>query len=423
MELIKGQTAPSVWLAAVEYLEDSPDQEDFDVILHVAEPTVLSKQDAAVYREVDRFLAGHGAFSVHTVAETIFPLDEYLRSGANGVFNEFPSKIRAIQRGRSDSNWGSYAYRFLRQQDARGEIFNPLEELVAKVSAHGKYRASFELSAGRPLEEDIPIYDAVTDRKRLYGGPCLSHLSVKVHEELERRLGPLVWDRVDLDMLAKTLDRMMDRGTKVYSAAYIMPSPALGHKRKHANHLALLARMMNDRLPDRISQAPSLRDVYTLLLSYPGIGPFLAFQYAIDLNYAAFLTHEESAFVVAGPGAADGITKCFTGTGGRSLEEVIYWVCERQEEAFRSAGIKFQTLFGRRLQPIDCQNVFCEISKYARVAHPRVRGLTGRTRIKQLYRQAAEPLPRPMFPPRWGLRIPDAHVPMKAHDERVGLFA
>ena len=58
MELIKGQTVPSVWLAAVEYLEDCPDQEDFDVILHVAEPTVLSKQDAAVYREVDRFLTG-----------------------------------------------------------------------------------------------------------------------------------------------------------------------------------------------------------------------------------------------------------------------------------------------------------------------------------------------------------------------------
>jgi hypothetical protein len=246
---------------------------------------------------------------------------------------------------------------------------------------------------------------------------------VETWEELERRFGPLVWDRVDLDILAKTLDRMMDRGTKLYSAAYIMPSPAFGHRRKHANHLSLLARMMNDRLPDRICQAPSLRDVYTLLAGYPGIGPFLAFQYAIDLNYAAFLTHDESEFVVAGPGAADGIAKCFTDTGGRSAEEVINWVCERQEEAFRSAGIKFQTLFGRRLQPIDCQNLFCEISKYARVAHPQVRGLTGRTRIKQLYRQAAEPLPRPMFPPRWGLPIPDAHVQTKESKERVGLFA
>lgn len=242
-------------------------------------------------------------------------------------------------------------------------------------------------------------------------------------EELERRLGPLVWDRLDLNVLAKTLDRMMDRGTKLYSAAYIMPSPPLGHKRKHANHLALLACMMQDRLPDRICQAPTLQDIYELLLSYPGIGPFLAFQYAIDLNYAAFLTHAEGDFVVAGPGAADGIAKCFTNMGGRSAEDVIHWVCDRQEEAFRSAGIKFQDLFGRRLQPIDCQNLFCEISKYARVAHPEIRGLTGRTRIKQLYRQAAEPPQTPMFPPRWGLRVPDERVPISTTKERIGLFA
>lgn len=182
MELIKAQTAPTVWLAAVEHLEQCENQEDFDVILHVTDPTVLSKPDRAVYQEVDKFFADHGAFSIHTVAETIFPLDEYLRKGASSVYNEFPGKIREIQKGRTDSNWGSYAYRFLRQQDAHGEIFNPLEELVAKIKAHGKYRASFELNAGRPLEEDIPIYDAVTDRKRLYGGPCLSHLSVKVHD-------------------------------------------------------------------------------------------------------------------------------------------------------------------------------------------------------------------------------------------------
>jgi hypothetical protein len=181
MELIKAQTAPAVWLAAVEYLEGCDNQEDFDVILHVTEPTVLSRQDRDVYQEVDRFLSGHGAFSIHTVAETIFPLDEYMRKGAKSVYKEFPAKIREIQKGRTDSNWGSYAYRFLRQRDAHGEIFNPLEELVAKIKAHGKYRASFELNAGRPLEEDIPIYDAVTDRKRLYGGPCLSHLSIKIH--------------------------------------------------------------------------------------------------------------------------------------------------------------------------------------------------------------------------------------------------
>jgi hypothetical protein len=149
----------------------------------------------------------------------------------------------------------------------------------------------------------------------------------------------------------------------------------------------------------------TLREVYEQLARYPGIGPFLAFQYTIDLNYSELLTHAESDFVVAGPGALDGIAKCFTNTGNLSAEDVIHWVCDQQERAFDAAGLNFQTLYGRRLQPVDCQNLFCEISKYARVAYPDVRGLSGRTRIKQIYHRDPAALPPPMYPPRWGLHV------------------
>jgi thymidylate synthase len=186
MELITGQTSPSVWLAAVEHLDGLPKGEDFDVILHVAQPTVLTAEDRRIYDEVDSFLTVHGAFSVHTVAETIFPLDEYQRNGARGVFDSYPEKLRGIQKARDDGNWGSYSYRMLRQKDAAGATFNPLEDMLKKIKAHHRYRASFELSQGHPFEDEIPIYDPVTDRKRLYGGPCLSHLSIKVHDGLLR---------------------------------------------------------------------------------------------------------------------------------------------------------------------------------------------------------------------------------------------
>jgi hypothetical protein len=186
MELIKGQTAPSVWLAALTHLSRCTNAEDFDVFLHVAEPTVLTRADRAVYDEVDSFLVSHGAFGIHTVAETIFPLDEYMRTGAEGVFKNYPEKIRAIQKARDDGNWGCYAYRIMRQKDFQGETFNPLADMIKKIEQHGKYRASFELGQGRPFEDDVPIYDPATDRKRLYGGPCLSHLSVKVHDRQVR---------------------------------------------------------------------------------------------------------------------------------------------------------------------------------------------------------------------------------------------
>ena len=87
------------------------------------------------------------------------------------------------------------------------------------------------------------------------------------------------------------------------------------------------------------------------------------------------LNFEESEFVVAGPGALDGISKCFIDTEELTAEEVIYWVAERQNAEFKRLGLEFPGLFGRRLQPIDCQNLFCEISKYARVAHPDIGGI------------------------------------------------
>lgn len=230
---------------------------------------------------------------------------------------------------------------------------------------------------------------------------------VETWEAIEARLGPVTWQSADLDRLTQVLDRAKIVGSRLYSAAYIMPSPAFGHAWKHANHLALLWRMMDDGLPGRIAQARELSDVYALLLGYPGLGPFLAFQYAIDLNYSTMIDFPEGDFVVAGPGALDGIAKCFNDTGGLSAEHVIHHVTERQEDEFARLGLNFPGLWGRKLQPIDCQNLFCEISKYARVAHPEIEGQSGRTRIKQSYTAATRPSSPPFFPPKWGLALPE----------------
>lgn len=239
---------------------------------------------------------------------------------------------------------------------------------------------------------------------------------IETWEWLERHCGELNARRPDYDRLDAALERMR-QGGPIYSAAYIMPSPKMGRERKHSNHLMLLRKMMADNLPERIRQAQSLSHVYELLLSYPGVGRFLAFQYTIDLNYSAMLDFDEDAFVVAGPGALDGISKCFSSTAGWSPERIIMWVTERQDREFADRGISFSGLWGRRLKPIDCQNLFCEISKYARVAHPNVGGVTGRTRIKQGFRLSPRPLPTPFFPPRWRINIKGGAAAQCAHEK------
>ena len=198
------------------------------------------------------------------------------------------------------------------------------------------------------------------------------------------------------------LDDIRRGGVPIYSAAYIMPSGGRSGLPKHRMHLRLIRRMLDERLPERLHESKSLAEAYRLVLSYPTMGPFLAFQYVIDLNYSTLMNHPEHEFVVAGPGALDGLSKCFESLGEYSPADAILWLSEIQGDEFARYGLDFEGLWGRPLQPIDVQNLFCEVSKYTRVTHPEISGRTGRKRIKQRFRINGS-LPKPFFPPKWGL--------------------
>lgn len=235
---------------------------------------------------------------------------------------------------------------------------------------------------------------------------------IETWEHLSSKLGPLTWRTFDRECAAQVLDVMLDRGERVYSAAYIMPSPSFGNKRKHRNHLDLLEHMMQSGAPQRVSGSLSLQDVFETLQRYPSIGNFLAFQFAIDLNYSNIIDFSEMEFVVAGPGARNGIRKCFSDTAGFSEADVIRIVAESAPAEFERLGLVFPTLWGRPLQLIDCQNLFCEVDKYARVVHPDIRGDSKRTRIKQRFRANLDPLPQ-WYPPKWGLSVPASNREME----------
>jgi thymidylate kinase len=226
---------------------------------------------------------------------------------------------------------------------------------------------------------------------------------IETWQLLEAGLGPLTIAKFDFHALDELLTSAMARKQTIYSAAYIMPSGGRqGEARKHRNHLMLLQRMLTDGAPRKIARMKRMRDVFELLLSYPMIGDFLAYQYATDLNYSTLTAFSEMEFVVPGPGARDGIRKCFTDLGGLNEADIIRMVADRQQVEFERLGIEFESLWGRPLQLIDCQNLFCEVDKYARHAHPEVVGITGRTRIKQVFKSSPAQIDY-WYPPKWGL--------------------
>lgn len=226
---------------------------------------------------------------------------------------------------------------------------------------------------------------------------------IETWQLLESAVGSLAKDNFDLRLFDTVLTGAINRKQPIYSGAYIMPSGGKhGEPRKHLNHLMLLRDMLTGSVPRKITRMKNMRNVFELLRSYPMIGDFLAYQYAIDLNYGALTTFSEMEFVMPGPGARDGIRKCFKDLGGLSEADVIKMVTDRQEVEFRRLEIDFKSLWGRPLQLIDCQNLFCEVDKYARYAHPSVVGITGRTRIKQKFRSSPSPIDY-WYPPKWGL--------------------
>jgi hypothetical protein len=227
---------------------------------------------------------------------------------------------------------------------------------------------------------------------------------IETWNALEAFLGePIHWSTFSVKRYDAALTQLVNLNRRIYSNAYMMPNPSFGHTYKHSNHLELLSKIITSGLPAKIEAAPSLESVYALLREIPSFGPFLAFQYAIDLNYTDLLDFEESDFVVAGPGALDGIRKCFEDVAGYTPTDIIRMMADIASEQFEQQNLDFATLWGRPLQLIDCQNLFCEVDKYSRAMHPELSGASGRTRIKQRYSSSGGPLPKYKFPERWRL--------------------
>ena len=220
-------------------------------------------------------------------------------------------------------------------------------------------------------------------------------------ELLDTAAGGLTAATFDPDALGATLDEVHAAGEKLYTSAFILcANRAFGHARKHRNHLALVQTMLSAGVPARIESAASLKAVYDELRRWPLLGPFMAYQLAIDLNYTTIVDFDENEFTVPGPGALRGLKKIFLDLGELTPAEAVHWLVRYQERVEEELSIEPPRLFGRRLKAIDCQNLLCEVDKYSRVRFPELR--SNRTRIKQRF----TPDPRWLdlfYPPKWGI--------------------
>jgi hypothetical protein len=278
------------------------------------------------------------------------------------------------------------------------------DQILAKYKFTNVYRASDRVS--QFLIRHVIYageYDASDTFFRLLFFKLFNKL--ETWQLIEEKLGPISWRTYSFKHYDRVLTDAMARGTRIYSAAYIMPSGRLDggvEPTKHRFHLRLLEQMMKDEIPARLGAMRTMREAFLLLRSYPSIGDFLAYQFVTDVNYSELTSFSEFEFVRPGPGALDGIRKCFASLGSLSEADIIRFMADHQEAECDRLGLTFQTLWGRRLQLIDCQNIFCEVGKYSRVRHPDIAGVSDRRRIKQHFAPKGDPL-AVWYPPKWNI--------------------
>ena len=314
-----------------------------------------------------------------------------------------------------DTFWGFAAERqqvFFRKLEGGKPPWTD-DPVIARHKFTNAYRAADRVS--QFLIQNV-IYAGDQSPQEVFFRTILFKLFNKIEtwELLSNRLGEITSESFTFGRFDEVLSEAVSSKLRIYSGAYIMPPghKAFGYREKHRNHLRLLEKMMEDQVALQIAGATDMKQAFEMLRSYPTLGNFLAYQLVTDLNYSEICNFSEMDFVIPGPGSRDGIHKCFSDLGSWSEIDVIRLVAEKQEQEFERLGLEFRSLWGRPLQLIDCQNLFCEVSKYARIVHPEIAGIDNRSRIKQVYRPSKNPL-QYWFPPKWEINQ------MLPHPDRI----
>lgn len=185
----------SAWLKAYASLQSTGHAVNLSVA--IAEPL---REDVGVRRIIERRLvelrAGgrrddfQNVQSMHTVANTIFPIGLY-RPGAPGAAERFMASVKRGERVRAGSRkkgWGTYIGRLTAYPTRDGGTTNQLDAILATLNRARNFVDAYEMPIMAPdldgaggsddaIAGALLHADVHTDsRKR--GGPCLAHVSL-----------------------------------------------------------------------------------------------------------------------------------------------------------------------------------------------------------------------------------------------------
>ncbi len=173
---IPSQTSSArAWVAASAAVQ-AAGGDAYNVIIDIENPLAEDTADTAIIRAVDQYLRDHDAYSISTVANTIFPEATLRRYGPIAFYDAYHERVFPRMK-RMTRDWGRYFDRLTRWTKVRnGEIttINPLQDLIAfmqrQIGRNRTYRNVYEMT----------IYDPTRDANKPSNRQCLSFLSFKL---------------------------------------------------------------------------------------------------------------------------------------------------------------------------------------------------------------------------------------------------
>jgi hypothetical protein len=119
----------------------------------------------------------------------------------------------------------------------------------------------------------------------------------------------------------------------------------------------------------------SMESAYRWFWGINGVGPFLAYQMAVDLSYSEFATFTEKEFVIDGPGAKRGLCRLFPDYEIKRLgyENLNTWLALKWQVFCEELLTKEENKSLFKYRPVaditvmDIENCLCEFSKYSKV--------------------------------------------------------
>jgi hypothetical protein len=243
---------------------------------------------------------------------------------------------------------------------------------------------------------------------------------IETWEYLEKEFGDIVLD-IDFKDICKYLNEL-DDNMSLYGNAYMMTASIM-RKEHYKEKFNLYSGMTKQEIyfgvfdyyfkqhnfiEESILISKSLEELVGNLYKIDMNGPFLAFQYSIDLNYSDLFDFDENDFVIAGLGAKRFIEKSFEFDKSEKgiYEEIVKWIAcnyEQMREDYSkkfNKDLSFKYLPGRKPTLIDFQNNCCEAFKYLKGIFD-FSNEDGGKRIKQDFKENKNKIEY-FFPPKWG---------------------